>query len=208
MRVLIACEESQSECKAFRAQGYEAYSCDIQECSGGHPEWHIKDDVTKILYDNWDLVIAHPPCTYLSNAGARWLYPKGKLNKERYEQGLKAKQFFMLFYNYKNSPIAIENPMPSKIYDLPDHTQIIQPWEFGHPVTKRTYLWLHGLPYLEPTNPVKPEHPFISTGGIAWESRKGGSSKMRSKSFDGVSKAMAEQWGRYVEYYTMKRKFI
>lgn len=202
MRVLIACEESQTECMAFREYGFEAYSCDIQDCSGGHPEWHIKDDVKNILYDNWDLIIAHPPCTYLSNAGARWLYPNGKLNEERYKKGIEAKEFFMMFYNYNRCPIAIENPLPSKIYSLPIPTQIIQPYEYGHPVSKKTLLWLNGLPKLRPTHVVKCEHPFISTGGIAYEkTRSGGSSKMRSKSFKGIAYAMAHQWGKFIKEY-------
>lgn len=143
MKVLVACEESQEVCKAFRALGHEAYSCDIQECSGGHPEWHIKGDVIKLIcpdillcsFDHnipdemwgefrtmdgkthelpprWDLIIAHPPCTYLSNAGARWLYAGGKLNQERYKNGLAGKDFFMKFYNANCERIAIENPIP------------------------------------------------------------------------------------------------
>lgn len=97
MRVLVACEESQEVCKAFRALGHEAYSCDIQECSGGHPEWHIKADALELIKMKWDLIIAHPPCTYISNAGARWLFAGGKLNEERYNMGLAAKDFFMSF---------------------------------------------------------------------------------------------------------------
>ena len=107
MRVLVACEESQEVCKAFRARGHEAYSCDLQDCSGGHPEWHIKADALEILKIKWDLIIAHPPCTYLSNAGARWLYAGKKLNEERYQQGLDGKAFFMQFFNADCERIAI-----------------------------------------------------------------------------------------------------
>ena len=114
MKILIACEESQEVCKAFRKLGHEAYSCDILDCSGGHPEWHIKGDVTELLKQKWDMIIAFPPCTYLSNAGACRLYPqKGVLNKERYEKGLEAKKFFMLFYNADCDKVIVENPISS-----------------------------------------------------------------------------------------------
>ena len=128
MKVLIACEESQEVCKAFRARGHEAYSCDIQECSGGHPEWHIMGDALAIINGRctfqtmdgeqheidgtWDLLIAHPPCTFLSNAGARWLYKGGTLNQERYQKGLTAKEFFMKFFNADCPRIAVDNPVP------------------------------------------------------------------------------------------------
>ena len=130
MKVLVACEESQEVCKAFRARGHEAYSCDIQEPSGGHPEWHICGDVLPLLNGNcefvtmdgvthridgkWDLLIAHPPCTYLSNAGARWLYAGGELNAERYRKGLEGKKFFMAMLNADCPRIAVENPTPSR----------------------------------------------------------------------------------------------
>lgn len=140
MKVLVACEESQAVCKAFRELGHEAYSCDIQECSGGHPEWHIQGDVLPLLKEKWDLIIAHPPCTYLTNAGARWLWAGGELNTVRYAQGLEAKDFFMQFYNADCPRVAIENPVPSSIFELPECTQIIQPYEFGHPYSKKTCL--------------------------------------------------------------------
>lgn len=124
MRVLIACEESQTVCKAFRALGHEAYSCDIIECSGGHPEWHLQQDVLPLLKMKWDLIIAHPPCTYMSKAGARWMYPKaGVLSEERYQQAMKAKDFFMQFYNCSCEHIAIENPVPLKVVNLPPHAE-------------------------------------------------------------------------------------
>ena len=219
MKVLVACEESQEVCKAFRARGHEAYSCDIQEPSGGHPEWHIQQDVLPLLNGNcefvtmdgvthridgkWDLLVAHPPCTYLSNAGARWLYAGGKLNAERYRKGLEGKKFFIAMLNADCPRIAVENPIPSSIYDLPQYTQIIQPYQFGEPWSKKTCLWLNGLEPLQPTNIVEDYKPYCSSGSYSGThnskykgaSRKGGSAKSRSKTFHGIAKAMAEQWG-------------
>ena len=194
MRVLVACEESQRVCIAFRAKGHEAYSCDIEPCSGGHPEWHIQDDVLKHLDEGWDLIIAHPPCTYLSNAGARFLYPKGILNKERYKKGLDAKEFFMKLYNADCPKICVENPVSSKIYNMPKHTQEIQPYYFGHPFKKKTRLWLKGLEPLKPTNIVEVSESTKIAGN--WFN-KGGKErqKNRSKTFEGIAQAMAEQWG-------------
>lgn len=153
MKVLVACEESQEVCKAFRALGHEAYSCDIQEPSGGHPEWHIMQDVIPLLNGRcrfttvdgtehhiagkWDLIIAHPPCTYFSTAGANWLFRGGKLNEERYARGLEMKDLFMAVFNADCDRIAIENPVVMKIWELPKHTQEIQPYQFGHPFTKK-----------------------------------------------------------------------
>lgn len=202
MKILVACEESQVVTIEFRKLGHEAYSCDILPPSGGHPEWHIQGDVTLLLDQKWDMIIAFPPCTFLSNAGARHLYPKHKLNVERYQKGLKAKEFFMQFYNADCPKIAIENPMPSKIYDLPEKSQVIQPYQFGHPYTKRTYLWLKGLPNLEPTNIVRPETTLMPSGSYGRskdERHKGAFTKdrprLRSKTAEGIAKAMAEQWG-------------
>jgi len=203
VRVLVACEESQEVCKAFRALGHEAYSCDIQECSGGHPEWHIQGDVLPLLNEKWDLIIAHPPCTYLSNAGARWLYAGGKLNQDRYKKGLEGKEFFLKFLNANCGHVAIENPIPSSVYDLPQYTQVIQPYEFGDPWSKKTCLWLKGLPPLQPTEIISDHKPFCSSGSYSKNhdpkykgaSRKGGSAKSRSKTFPGIARAMAEQWG-------------
>jgi len=224
VKVLIACEESQRVCTAFRERGHEAYSCDIQEPSGGHPEWHILGDVLKILnpskewhdiiFDTmdgvehcvkkWDLIIAHPPCTYLSNAGAARLYPrKGQLNKERYEKGLKAKEFFMKFLKADCDKIAVENPIPTRIYGLPPYSQIIQPYEYGHPYSKKTCLWLKGLPKLQPTNIVEPKGMWVNGNSAIWKRqaangeviRKSKDPKERAKTFPGIAKAMAEQWG-------------
>lgn len=194
MRVLVACEESQEVCKAFRELGHEAYSCDIQDCSGGHPEWHLKQDVSPLLEQEWDLIIAHPPCTYLSNAGARHLYPHGLLNMERYEKGLEAKEFFMKFLNCKCEKVCVENPLPSKIFRLPDYSQIIQPYEFGHPYTKKTLLWLKNLPRLKPTSIV--ECPQSTRVAGNWFNAGGKDrQRNRAKTFSGIAKAMAEQWG-------------
>ena len=208
MKVLVACEESQTVCKAFRERGHEAYSCDIQEPSGGHPEWHILGDAIAALgggvittmdgkqhdVSKWDLLIAHPPCTYLSNAGARFLYPKGVLNEDRLKLGLAAKDFFMAFYNADCEKICIENPTPSRVYELPKYTQVIQPWMFGHPVQKRTCLWLKGLEPLNPTELVEQRQSSKVPGN--WFN-KGGKErqKNRAKTFPGIAKAMAEQWG-------------
>ena len=219
MKVLVACEESQAVCKAFRKRGHEAYSCDIIECSGGHPEWHIQGDVLKVInpmpilrscryagivfttkdgkqhhIPKWDLIIAHPPCTYLSNAGARFLYPKGVLNEERLKKGLEAKELFMALYNADCEKICVENPIPSKIYGLPPYSQTVQPYEHGHPVQKKTCFWLQGLPLLKPTNIVEERQSTKVAGN--WFN-KGGKDrqKNRAKTFEGVAKAMAEQWG-------------
>ena len=161
VKILIACEESQAVCKEFRKLGHEAYSCDILPCSGGHPEWHIQDDVLKHLDEGWDLMIAHPPCTYLSRAGARWLYPKTILNQERYKKGLEAKEFFFKLLNANIPMIAIENPTPFKIFELPEFTQSIQPFEYGHEFSKKTLLWLKNLPKLKPTNIIEKYKPLL-----------------------------------------------
>ena len=201
MKILVACEESQRVCKAFRELGHEAFSCDVQPCSGGHPEWHIQDDVLKHLEDGWDLMVAHPPCTYLSRAGARWLHQGGKINQERYTKGLEAKDFFLKLLNANIPRIAVENPTPLKIYGLPKHTQAIQPYMFGHPFSKKTLLWLKGLPELKATDLIKEYSPYLpsNTGG----KKRGQKFKIKnvirdpkeaSKTFKGIAKAMAEQW--------------
>jgi hypothetical protein len=219
MKVLVACEESQAVTMELRRLGHEAYSCDIQECSGGHPEWHITQDVLPLLNGDcefvsmdgqahkiegkWDLIIAHPPCTYLTNAGARWLYAGGKLNEERYKKGIEAKEFFMKFLDADCEKIAVENPIPSSVYGLPPYSQIVQPYEYGHPNTKKTCFWLKGLEPLKPTDIVEPikGRYFQQKNGnwrySCWEmDQRGGKgrAKERSKTFPGIAKAMAEQW--------------
>ena len=154
-------------------------------------------------FRKWDLIIAHPPCTYLSNAGACRLYPKkGQLNEERYQLGLKAKDFFMKFINADCDKIAVENPIPSRIYGLPPYSQIIQPYEYGEPYSKKTCLWLKGLPKLQPTNILTDYKPYVSCGTShnkgnpdkSGVSRAGGAAKVRAKTFKGIARAMASQW--------------
>lgn len=201
MKILVACEESQAVTIELRKLGHEAYSCDIVPCSGGHPEWHLQQDVIPLLKEKWDMIIAHPPCTYLTNGGAVRMYPqKGIVDQERLKKAFKARDFFMMFYNANCEKIAIENPMPMKIVGLPEKTQVIQPYEYGDPYSKKTYLWLKGLPNLQPTNIITEYQPFINGGGgrlnkVNYSGKKfaNGSSK-RSKTFPGIAKAMAEQW--------------
>ena len=197
MKILVACEYSGIVRDAFAAKGHDAWSCDIlpTESKGNH----IQGDVLKHLDKGWDMMIAHPPCTYLSNAGARFLYPKGKLNKERYKKGLEAKKFFMALYNAPIEKICVENPISSRIFELPKHTQTVQPYEYGHPFSKATRLWLKNLPELKPTKNLKEFKPLLpsNTGG-----KKRGqkyhntniSSKEASKTFTGIASAMADQW--------------
>jgi hypothetical protein len=218
MKVLVACEESQAVTIELRRLGHEAYSCDIEPCSGGYPEWHIQQDVLPLLNGDctfktmdgadhaivgqWDMLIAFPPCTHLSNAGACRLYPKrGQLDMERYKKGLDGKEFFLKFLSADCSRIAVENPVSSRVFEMPEHTQEIQPWQFGHAVTKKTRLWIKGLPLLQPTNIVTPEAPYVPAGtgrkdvtkyGRAF--RTGKDAKQRSKTFPGIARAMAEQW--------------
>lgn len=212
MNVLVACEESQRVCAAFREKGHRAFSCDIMECSGGHPEWHILGDVIPILggccrlttmdgttHDidsRWDLIIAHPPCTYISNAGVRFLYPGGKgvLNEERLRKGIQATHFLLRILWADCDRIALENPIPSTVYCLPKYTQIIQPWMFGHPYQKKTCLWLKGLPNLQPTDICKEKQSTKVPGN--WFNHGGKERQQnRAKTFPGIAKAMADQWG-------------
>lgn len=218
MKVLIACEESQEVCKAFRARGDEAYSCDVQEPSGGHPEWHIQQDVLPLLNGRcafktmdgtehtipgrWDMIIAFPPCTKTSNAGARHLWKGGKLNIQRYYEGLCGKALFLAIRASDCDRVVIENPTPSKIFEYPEPTQKIQPYQFGHPFTKLTLLWEKGVDPLKPTNIVEPERTWCPSGSYSGkhnDKHKGmfttDRAKNRSKTFPGIAKAMAEQWG-------------
>ena len=199
MKVLIACEESQEVCKAFRALGHEAFSCDILPCSGGHPEWHIRDDVLKHLNDGWDLMIAHPPCTYLSTAGASWL-------KRRPERKNKMKEAALFFKKLLEAPIdkiCVENPTifwDARFIIGSSHNQVIEPYMFGDPYKKKTCLWLKNLPKLQASNEVKPENYWVNSssnykGKLKLGTKGQRDPKMRSKTFPGIAKAMAEQWG-------------
>ena len=206
LKVLIACEESQTTCKAFRALGHEAYSCDIQDCSGGHPEWHLKQDVLPLLQDDWDLIIAHPPCTYMSKAGARWMYPTaGTISEERLQLARDAKAFFMEFWNCKCQHVAIENPVPLKIVGLPRPTQVVQPYEYGDPYSKATQLWLRGLPELRPTKILTEYVPWMPSNTSGFAKGQGGSrgiahdQRTASKTFEGIARAFAEQWSKYLQ---------
>jgi len=200
MKVLIACEESQEVCKAFRELGHEAYSCDILPCSGGHPEWHFQKDVFEVIeQEHWDLMVAHPPCTHLCVSGARHF--KDKIADGRQQQGI---DFFMKLVNAPIERICIENPiciMSSK-YKKP--TQIIHPWQFGHEAEKTTCLWLKNLPCLTPTNIVgKGEIVTYKSGKkmSAWYSNIPAKERalIRSKTFPGIAKAMATQWNKFME---------
>lgn len=203
MNILVACEESQAVCLAFRALGHAAYSCDVQECSGGHPEWHIKADATELLKMLWDMIIAFPPCTYLTNSGAVRMRVNGEIVQERFKKAMEAKEFFMNFYNANCPKIAIENPTPMKIVGLPPYTQAIHPYQFGHPYSKRTCLWLKGLPELVPTQFIAQHEPYVNGGSKdangnyrRFHGRNERDPKTRSKTFPGIARAMAEQWGR------------
>ena len=226
MKVLVACEESQEVCKAFRARGHEAYSCDIIEPSGGHPEWHIMGDVLPLLDGDcyfttmdwngheitgaWDMIIAFPPCTYLTVSGNAWfdIEKYGAKAKQRYKNRYKAIVFFMQMVTANARMVAVENPIGimSTAYKKP--TQVIQPYEFGHNARKATCLWLKGLPPLKATNVVSPGEirgNGFSVGShadaardengkiIAWNDPR--TAIIRSRTFPGIAKAMAEQWG-------------
>jgi hypothetical protein len=192
MKVLVACEFSGTVREAFAARGHDAWSCDILPTD--IPGQHYQGNVMDIINDGWDMMIAHPPCTYLSNAGARFLYPNKQLNEDRLKLGMEAKEFFMKLYNADIEKIVVENPIPSKIYGLPKYTQTIQPYEYGHPFQKKTCLWLKGLPELKPTNIVTDRQSTKVPGN--WFN-KGGKDrqKNRAKTFQGIADAMAKQWG-------------
>ena len=184
MRILVACEESQAVTKELRRLGHEAYSCDIQECSGGHPEWHLQQDVIPLLTEKWDMIIAFPPCTDLAVSGARWFPQKRADGRQQ-----RSIEFFMRFVNADCPKVAIENPIGimSSEYRKPD--QIIHPWMFGHGETKATCLWLKGLPPLTPTNIVGGREQRVWRMAPCPER-----AKLRSKTFPGIARAMAEQW--------------
>lgn len=217
-RLLVACEESQRVTAAFRDRGWEAYSCDIQEPSGGHPDWHILGDCLPLLNGDcafrtmdgeehridgqWDMIIGHPPCTYLTNASAVRMRVRGKIVSERYAKAMEAKDFFMKILEAECNCIAVENPVPLKIVGLPPYTQVIQPWQFGHPYTKRTCLWIKGLPNLIPTEIITEGITPWVNGGCKdahgnyrrFQGRKERDPKNRAKTFEGIANAMADQW--------------
>ena len=184
MKILVACEESQAVTIEFRKEGHEAYSCDLLPCSN-HPEWHIQSDVIPLLQQDWDMIIAFPPCTHLAVSGARWFAEKRKDGRQ--QQGI---DFFMLFAKVDCPQVCIENPIGimSTVWRKPD--QIIQPWQFGHGEVKATCLWLKGLPKLQPTNIVNGRESRV------WKMSPGKDrARLRSVTYLGVAKAMAEQWG-------------
>ena len=220
MKVLVACEESQRVCIEFRKLGHEAYSCDIEPCSGGHPEWHIKCDVMRLINgycifttmdgknhyinDKWDMIIAFPPCTYLTVTGNRWfnIDRYGEKAIQRHKDRKDAIDFFMAFANADCEKIAIENPVGIMSSEWRKPNQIINPWQFGDAFEKKTCLWLKGLPELTPTNIVEipPRKKFDSGKTMpswyaeAWHLPKEERAKLRSKTFHGIAQAMAEQW--------------
>lgn len=202
MKVLCACEESQAVCIEFRKLGNEAYSCDIQECSGGHPEWHIQGDVIPLLSEHWDIIVAFPPCTYLSFAGNRWLDQPVRLEKRE-----AAREFFMKFVDVDCPRVAIENPVGymNSCYRKPD--QIINPYMFGDPYLKRTCLWLRGLPPLYSDDLLeRPKPLYIQDNGKKryWVETVSGSAakrqRIRSTTFPGIAAAMAWQWTMACNY--------
>lgn len=217
MKILVACEKSQTVTREFRRKGHEAFSCDVQKCSGGFPSWHIQGDALKLIggnvffitcdgslhyLDKWDMIIAFPPCTYMTNAGAVRMMVNGEIQKERYEKAMQAKEFFMAFYNADCPKIAIENPAPMKLIEIPQYTQAIQPYEHGHTYSKRSCLWLKGLPELVPTQIVKEHGPYVNgrlkdaNGNYQrFTERKERDTKIRSRILPGIARAMAEQWG-------------
>lgn len=188
-KVLTACEESQAVTKEMRFLGLEAFSCDIEPCSGGHPEWHLQCDAALIIKQDWDLIIAFPPCTHLAASGARY-FEKKRIDG-RQQEGI---DFFLKFANAECPRICVENPIGimSTHFRKPD--QIIQPWQFGHGETKATCLWLKNLPKLNPTNIVEGREPRVWR--MAPSKHR---ARLRSKTYPGIAKAMAEQWSRLLQ---------
>lgn len=201
MSILIACEESQAVAIAFRKLGHEAYSCDVEPCSGGRPEWHIREDALSIINDDWDMIIAHPPCTYLANSGVCWLTGKNA-QQGRWAQLDAGASFFKMFLDHPCEKIAIENPIMHK-YAIAriggtKHTQVIHPWMFGHAESKATCFWLKGLQPLVATDIVKSKLdalPKRERQRLHYLPPGPNRAKLRSKTFPGIAKAMAEQWG-------------
>lgn len=209
IRVLVACEESQAVCIEFRKLGFEAFSCDILPCSGGHPEWHLQQDVTELLKQQWDAIIAFPPCTHLAVSGAKHFDQKRKDGRQR--EGI---NFFMLFSDLNSRFVSIENPIGIMSSEWRKPDQIIQPYQFGDPVKKTTCLWLKGFPNLVGTENVEDQVSYYTSPKgkrmsdfharqIIVDGKKFGYNtdefkKHRSKTFPGIAKAMADQWGEYL----------
>jgi len=205
-RILLACEESQEVTKEFRRLGHEAFSCDILPCSGGHPEWHLQQDVTELLKQKWDAIIAFPPCTFLTVTGNRWFNVEryGEKALKRIEDRKEAIDFFLMFANADCEFIAIENPVGIMSSEFRKPNQIIQPYQFGDAFEKKTCLWLKGFNNLEYTNVVEPpERTKFKSGKTmaswysdAFKLPKDERAKLRSKTFPGIAKAIAEQWSK------------
>ena len=196
MRVLVGCEESQTVCKAFREKGHKAYSCDLLECSGGHPEWHINGCVLEAISQKWDLIILHPPCTALAVSGNAWYGDGMTKNKQR----IQSKKWTVHLWNQakKNaSKVAMENPV-GVLTQVLGKPYYIQPWQFGHPESKKTGLWLYNLSELKPTNNVYKQFkalPKNQAQRLHYLPPSKDRAKIRSKTFKGIAKAMAAQWG-------------
>ena len=209
MKILVACEESQAVTKELRKLGHQAFSCDLLPCSGGHPEWHFKQDVFEVIKQGWDMMIAHPPCTFLAVSGARWLYNKdGSKNIERWENQAEALDFVQKLMDAPINKIAIENPISVISSQIRKPDQIVHPYHFGDKASKSTCLWLKNLPPLTATNMVSKGEFF------EWVDKKGKKKRqaqwymdalkkaktpeqrrtLRSKTFEGMAKAITEQW--------------
>lgn len=207
-RVLLACEESQAVTKEMRSMGIEAYSCDLLPTSGDNPEWHLQQDVLEVLEQDWDMVIAFPPCTYLTVTGNRWFNVDkyGDKARQRHLDRDDAVAFFMKIANSKCAKVAIENPVGVMSTNWRKPDQIINPYQFGDPYEKQTCLWLKGLPPLSPTNIVEPEPRLVFKSGKSHPAWYGNAlklppaerAKVRSKTFPGIASAMASQWGGLV----------
>ena len=218
IKILVACEESQAVTKELRKLGHEAFSCDLLPCSGGHPEWHFQEDVFKIINKGWDMMIAHPPCTFLAVSGARWLYNKdGTKNAERWKSQAEALDFVQRLMSANIEKIAIENPISVISSHIRKPDQIVQPWQFGDKAQKSTCLWLKNLPKLKPTNIVEKGEfiEFISKKGVKKRQAKwyfdalkiaktpAERRTLRSKTFKGMAEAMALQWTTLSEQTTL-----
>jgi hypothetical protein len=211
LNVLVACEESQSVTKEFRKLGHNAYSCDILPCSGGHPEWHIQGDAIEEAYSGkYDLMIAHPPCTYLAVSGARWMYNKdGSINQDRFEKQKEALFFVKQLMDAPIKHIAVENPVSVISSQIRKPDDIIHPWQFGDKATKTTCLWTKNLPKLSPTNIVEKgsrvifksgkSHPKWYADALAKAKTPEERRTLRSKTFLGMAKAIANQYSNYIE---------